>query len=45
MGQAMLEMKRSMYNCHLCYLAFKSETGLNYHIKKKHVLDTDSGLH
>ena len=37
-------MKRSKYNCHLCYLGFKSETGLNYYIKKKHVLDTDSGL-
>ena len=45
MDQAMLQMKRSKYNCHLCYLGFKSETGLNYHIKKKHVLDTDSGQH
>ena len=45
MAQAMLEMKKSKYNCHLCCIGFKSETGLNYHIQKKHVLDTDSGLH
>ena len=45
MAQAMLEMKRSKYNCYLCYLGFKSETGLNYYMKKKHVLDTDSDLH
>ena len=26
-------------------LGFKEGTAFNYHIKKKHVLDTDSGLH
>ena len=44
MSQSVLENKKEELNCEFCTGTFKSRTGLQYHIHKKHPLDTSSGL-
>ena len=45
MAQILIENNQGMYQCTICHLGFKSEPGLQYHMKKKHPLDLPSGLH
>ena len=44
MSQSVLENEKEELNCEFCTGTFKSRTGLQYHIHKKHTLDTSSGL-
>ena len=45
MAQRLIENNKGMYQCTVCHLGFKSEPGLQHHMKKKHPLDLPSGLH
>ena len=45
MAQILIANNKGMYQCTICHLGFKSEPGLQYHMKKKHPLDMPSGLH